>query len=263
MSRSWIVFAAAFALFTAPEARADGEVCEPPVSICGPFQSGDAVGWKACPAGTSCKCVPSIPGARDCPVSVCVPEPAPECDTACDCAPGLGCFDGTCRAGFAPVYCCDAGTCPEGEMCQDRNGAYDKCSGPDRVCSELLRKVTYKIDHLVKRTSACRSDDDCVYVNTSTGCAGTCGAFVHERYENRVEKIVDHIDRRICDGYVKRGCPVVTPGWRGCLAVRGACVENRCQAVPWRPIPIPHPHPVPLPRPEVSGGAVLQLAPAR
>jgi hypothetical protein len=33
-------------------------------------------------------------------------KPAPtECQSACDCTPGLGCFHGTCASGTAAVFC--------------------------------------------------------------------------------------------------------------------------------------------------------------
>jgi hypothetical protein len=53
-----------------------------------------------------------------------------QCQTACDCEPGLGCFDGQCIAGFAPVYCCEADQCPGGQQCQHRDGRQDRCAQP-------------------------------------------------------------------------------------------------------------------------------------
>jgi hypothetical protein len=50
-----------------------------------------------------------------------------QCQTACDCEPGLGCFDGQCIAGFAPVFCCEGEQCPAGQQCQHRDGRHDRC----------------------------------------------------------------------------------------------------------------------------------------
>jgi len=116
---------------------AEGPVCEPPISLCGrgplafdpahrPHDSASVS--RACPFGYECTCVPSCPACADCPVQVCVPGDQPECRTACDCEPGLGCFEGSCIAGFAPVYCCDSDTCPTGAQCQRRDGRMDQCS---------------------------------------------------------------------------------------------------------------------------------------
>ena len=75
-----------------------------------------------------------------------------QCQTACDCEPGLGCFDGQCIAGFAPVFCCEGDQCSAGQQCQHRDGRQDRCGqtcttqawrcdntgsscGQDRVCT--------------------------------------------------------------------------------------------------------------------------------
>lgn len=50
-----------------------------------------------------------------------------QCQTACDCEAGLGCFDGQCIGGFAPVYCCEGDQCPAGQQCQHRDGRQDRC----------------------------------------------------------------------------------------------------------------------------------------
>ena len=55
-----------------------------------------------------------------------------QCQTACDCAPGLGCFDGRCIAGIASVFCCEGDQCPVGQLCQHRDGRQDRC-GPGCV----------------------------------------------------------------------------------------------------------------------------------
>jgi len=62
----------------------------------------------------------------------CLPTPTPtpqgECETACDCPPGLLCHAGRCHVGIVPVYCCDSGTCPDGEQCQQRDGTLTSCA---------------------------------------------------------------------------------------------------------------------------------------
>lgn len=216
----------------------DDRLCRPPVSTCGPVVSGDALGWQVCPPGLTCACVPSCPDCKDCAVRVCVADPSHECRTACDCAPGLGCFNGQCLPGFAPVFCCDARLCPVDEFCQHRDGEHDRCSGPDPRCMERVRKIGQKVEKLVHRASRCEADGDCAHIDTSTQCGGTCGAFVNARYEKKVSQLIDRLDARICDGFREDGCPYATPA---CQAVRGACVEGRCEAVPLRPVPLPMP----------------------
>ncbi len=77
-----------------------------------------------CPTGQRCQ-------SRNGTFGQCRAEP--ECRTACDCEPGLGCFNGQCLAGFAPVYCCEGDVCPTGNQCQHRDGRMDRC---ERSCTE-------------------------------------------------------------------------------------------------------------------------------
>jgi hypothetical protein len=51
------------------------------------------------------------------------------CTTACDCMPGLGCFNGTCTASNMPVYCCGSADCPSASVCQSSTGQYGRCNG--------------------------------------------------------------------------------------------------------------------------------------
>ncbi len=216
----------------------DDRVCRPPISTCGPVVNGDALGWQICPPGSTCACVPSCPACEDCAVRVCVADASHECKTACDCAPGLGCFHGQCRAGFAPVFCCDARLCPAEEFCQHRSGEHDRCTAPDPMCTERLRKLNHKIARLVHRASRCEADRDCVHIGTSTQCGGSCGAFINERFEEKVGRRIERLDEKICDGFREDGCPFATPA---CQAVRGVCVEGRCAGVPLLPGPRPWP----------------------
>ena len=195
------------------------------------------LGVDDCPLGYACTCVPSCPVCDDCAAQVCVRDPSRECATACDCPTGLGCFEGQCLAGFAPVYCCDSDVCPAGEQCQHRDGGMDRCGPIDPMCRERVEKISRAVDHLVERGSRCHADSDCVQINTGTGCAGTCGAYVHRRLAPHIEKRIRHLDHQICSGFIEDGCPYLTPL---CLPTVGACFENRCVGLVWQvPIPLP------------------------
>jgi hypothetical protein len=122
-------------LLLLPAAALAGEdqsdrMCPAPIAVC----QNTAGSPDGCPAGYDCRCVPSCPNCRDCPVRVCVASSEPQCRTACDCEPGLGCFGHKCIAGFAPVFCCDSDECPAGEQCQHRDGDFDRCARPDPEC---------------------------------------------------------------------------------------------------------------------------------
>jgi hypothetical protein len=260
-----------------------------------------------CPAGEQCQHRDGTRGR--CPNR-------PECRTACDCEPGLGCFDGQCIAGFAPVFCCKGRQCPAGEQCQHRDGRMDSCQsacvdqlwrcetpggrdaacGADRFCScsascpfcedcgpgvcvppgvstpypcnddgscarpgdrcacvsscaacddcamslcvpgcaadpmcdERQKKVTLLTETVGGRAGMCRSDEECVRIDTSTGCLGTCGAWIHRRYAERVERLIQRIDARYCSSYREDGCRFVTPP---CRREVGACIAGRCTGI--------------------------------
>lgn len=129
-------------------------ICAPPVSTCATPEGGAG----ECPEGHVCRCVPSCPSCRDCAARVCVAAGEPQCRTACDCPPGLGCFEGRCIAGFAPVFCCDEGPCPSADQCQHRDGRMD-------VCPPVCVEQAWRCD--TAGGSACGEGREC-------RCAASC-----------------------------------------------------------------------------------------
>ena len=278
-----------------------------------------------CPAGEQCQ------SGRTGEMGRC--EPERECRTACDCEPGLGCFDGQCIAGFAPVFCCEGDVCPAGQQCQHETGRMDRCErdcvehawlcndddptglrgcregreckctascplcedcGPnacvtpdtptpyscnddgscardgdkciclsscpacddcakqvcvpscedDPMCRKRLTMSQRRINRVIDKANSCNTNDQCVRVETSTGCQGTCGAYVNRRYARRVQNFINHVDERYCTGYQEAGCPFSTPA---CQQTVGACIQGKCKGVPG---PIIGPGPVIGPRPQ-------------
>jgi hypothetical protein len=49
------------------------------------------------------------------------------CMTACDCMPGLGCFNQHCVVTNNPIYCCGATPCPNGAFCEHSGGGFGRC----------------------------------------------------------------------------------------------------------------------------------------
>ena len=218
--------------------RFDGPVCEPPISTCsfGP-EAGSLTSSLPglrddCPLGFSCACVPSCEDCDDCDAQVCIPDPSRECKTACDCNPGLGCFDGRCIAGFAPVFCCDSDTCPADQPCQRRNGAWERCEADpgDPMCRERIERVSRAIRRVVEKNSSCRHDSDCVAIRSGTECRGSCGAYVNRWRADRVKRKVERLDRKICSDFEEDGGNFEAVA---CLAVvlKPGCVDNRCTGV--------------------------------
>lgn len=240
----------------------DRPICEPPISTCtfGPDVSDSLTSsvpdqQDSCPLGFSCTCVPSCPECDDCDAQVCVRDPRRQCETACDCPAGLGCFDGRCIAGFAPVYCCDSDVCPAGRQCQERSGEHSRCEDPSNpMCRERVEKISRVIEKLVHVSSYCRADSDCTHIETSTGCGGTCGAFVNKYRADRVEHAIGRLDRAICSSYQEDGCPFATPS---CLPLAPACREHRCTGVP---LVIDPPTPIrPIDRVQIKGERFVDL----
>jgi len=101
-----------------------GGDCDDPAAIC-----GNAIGDTCRCDGRTWQCEVHPPLGEGCNL-VCKPEdpnPNPTCATACECESGLGCFNGTCRVGITPIFCCDAEACPEDAWCELRAGGYQQC----------------------------------------------------------------------------------------------------------------------------------------
>ncbi len=75
-----------------------------------------------CPPGEACQ---TAEGTR----ALCLDS---ACSTACDCDPGLSCINNACVLGDAPLFCCEEGTCPSGQSCEDRRGVLGMC--PSETC---------------------------------------------------------------------------------------------------------------------------------
>lgn len=77
-----------------------------------------------CPAGADCE-TPSQRQLR-CETNSCV--------SACDCAAGLSCDNGTCISASPPVFCCTEGLCPAGQICENPAGQRATCES-DTSCN--------------------------------------------------------------------------------------------------------------------------------
>jgi len=77
-----------------------------------------------CPAGAACE----TPSQRQ---LTCESD---SCVSACDCAAGLSCDNGTCVSANPAVFCCTEGLCPAGQVCETPAGQRDVCVS-DETCS--------------------------------------------------------------------------------------------------------------------------------
>jgi hypothetical protein len=161
--------------------------CVPSCPTCRDCAAQVCVPEPSKPCQTACDCSPGLAcdGGRcvagSAPVFCCEADRCPigqqcehrdgtadrcgqQCETACDCEPGLGCFDGQCIAGFAPVYCCDGEQCPAGQQCQHRDGRHERCG---ETCLTQL----WRCDH---PGSGCGPDRTCTCSAACPGCED-CG----------------------------------------------------------------------------------------
>jgi hypothetical protein len=99
-------------------------------------------------------------------------------------------------------------------------------------CDERRTMATNRIERIIDHTRPCVRDADCVRIDSSTGCQGSCGMWVHKRFAARVRKFIEHVDQRYCSNFHADGCTYVTPRCQGEV---GACVAGECTGQPFRP----------------------------
>lgn len=96
------------------------------------------------------------------------------------------------------------------------------------MCARRQRISSRRIDRVIELTRQCRSDADCVQVDTNSSCRSTCGAFVNQRYADRIKRLLSYLDQRYCATFADDGCakPEIL-----CAKQQAACVDQRCTAV--------------------------------
>ena len=132
--------------------------------------------------------------------------------------PNPGCVDGTCvYAKPLPPEGCPTGTF----------APYNSPECLGATCENMSTSVNGAIDAAVAAAKACTKDKQCVIVQTSTACQGTCGVAVNKDDKSGVKDVVEWVSENICEendfasmcGYATPSCLAPNPG---CEA--GACV---------------------------------------
>jgi hypothetical protein len=117
-------------------------------------------------------------------------------------------------------------SCPECDDC-----AMSLCvPSCDTRCDERRSMAMNRVERVMNHTRPCVTGTDCVRVDTSTGCQGTCGTWVHKRFAERAQRFIEHVDQRYCSAYRADGCTYVTPRCQGEVP---ACVRGRCTGQPF------------------------------
>ena len=73
--------------------------------------------------------------------------------------------------------------------------------------------------------TACRQDSDCVAMDVSNLCYGTCPVAVHRADVDRVSKAIDDAESALCEVYMEQ-CGYSTPQ---CPARSPVCNQGRCE----------------------------------
>ena len=99
------------------------------------------------------------------------------------------------------------------------------CSSCGDNCDERVLKANNLVDAAVEANNSCRVDADCVAINLSTDCYGTCSGSVAATGADELRDAINEANRKHCSGYVDDGCPFRTPE---CLAVEAVCKAGTC-----------------------------------
>lgn len=99
------------------------------------------------------------------------------------------------------------------------------CSSCGDNCDERVLKANNLVDAAVEANNSCRVDADCVAINLSTDCYGTCSGSVAASGADEVRDAINEANHEHCSGYVDDGCPFMTPE---CLAVEAVCKAGTC-----------------------------------
>lgn len=96
-------------------------------------------------------------------------------------------------------------------------------------CNQRLSHANRLVEHVWAYHRACSSHYDCILVDPSTDCQGTCLTPINRVGYEQMRRVVAHLNRTICREHRAMSCPYSTPA---CLATRPACVHGICIAVP-------------------------------
>jgi len=96
------------------------------------------------------------------------------------------------------------------------------------MCDRRQRISSRRLDRVIDLTRQCRSDAECVAIDTSSACRDTCGTWVNQRFVDRLKRLMAYLDQRYCATFVTDGCqrPELA-----CPKQHGECVDGQCTAV--------------------------------
>lgn len=94
-----------------------------------------------------------------------------------------------------------------------------------KACQRRHAHASSQVERVRAAYRACAADSDCVMVDTSTYCGGTCGEVIHRAGVQQMRRVISHLNATVCRENWRMGCPYGTPA---CLASRAVCARGEC-----------------------------------
>ncbi|WP_437782131.1 hypothetical protein [Sorangium sp. So ce1097] len=118
-------------------------------------------------------------------------------------------------------------------------GFSDTMEGAERevdwkACQQRHAHASSQVERARAAYRACAADNDCVIVDTSTYCGGTCGEVIHRAGVQQMRRVISHLNATVCGEYSRMDCPYGTPA---CLASRAVCAGGECTSEPAATLP--------------------------
>ncbi|XXT14955.1 hypothetical protein WME94_32375 [Sorangium sp. So ce429] len=117
-----------------------------------------------------------------------------------------------------------------------------------KACQQRHAHASSQVERVRAAYRACVTDNDCVMVDTSTDCGGTCGEVIHRAGVQQMRRVITHLNATVCRENRRMDCPYSTPA---CLSSRAVCAGGACTSEPAATLPesaLPADDPGALPR---------------
>ncbi|WP_437995347.1 hypothetical protein WMF26_29065 [Sorangium sp. So ce185] len=98
-----------------------------------------------------------------------------------------------------------------------------------QACQRWHAHASSQVERVRAAHRACATDSDCVMVDTSTDCGGTCGEVIHRAGVQPMRRVISNLNATVCREHRRMGCPYGTPA---CLASRAVCARGECTFTP-------------------------------
>jgi hypothetical protein len=138
--------------------------------------------------------------------------------------------DDLCDEGLCQLTIINPCVCPPGGGCCEACGQIQMLCLPENAgeCGSRLDGVGDTISQAVQSHRSCQADADCVLVDTSTACAGSCGHAVALNDKDEVEAAVQEADALWCTDYSSSGCSKLQVR---CASLDPVCANGECSLV--------------------------------